>query len=650
MAEQFEVLAPTNVKGLISGKVPSMSEAIRTRSTEKFRTSSSSVFGENNRTIQIRVQSAHYADLTTACLHFSLTTDSPLQLTEDLTALSAIEGARVTCAGREVERINQVRALKPIIYASVSREYYDTTLNVGVGTWKYRPSYMGVLSVRQSGIPIYNAASGSNSNGYTTTLASTATYSTDIHDDPLKVYLLAGEATDNTVDSLGGGSTMPSGIGAGTHTGYMKAPISRDLATFSSHDMCPANQVGSNILGGCVLPTSLNTWDSTSSDANMLISPATVGNIKNKDGLNGTNTRDYSVPLSLIFGCCRTDDVLFPLRNVGEMTFEFDLARYGDWFLHNIPKGGAKGSMETRVNLLNTSFASGTEANKVSQSSYATYSVVTPSITVDICQASDAIVKRVDMMCSSAEGFSMAIESYATITTPFDYSESVALNYLQGYSSLRDVYVSFQPAKGLNPYFPKSDFWLGSRFEEASLQVGSTQFPVQNIRGASQAYVELLKSFSHLDSKHQKAGGVIDYDAYVGKRTTPTPECPASAGLMPSLAVANFTTKRAGMCQVGMMPTQKPSCFLLGQSLEKVLKETTRTFSGISSRASGLGLTHNLKFKPIRDTDPYADPTSSWNPQYLDAALGNGYDMLALTALHHDVLLTIANDSLSVAT
>lgn len=38
------------------------------------------------------------------------------------------------------------------------------------------------------------------------------------------------------------------------------------------------------------------------------------------------------------------------------------------------------------------------------------------------------------------------------------------------------------------------------------------------------------------------------------------------------------------------------------------------------------------------------------NPRYLDAHLGAGYDMLADTVMHHDVLITIANDSVSVAT
>jgi len=649
MSEQFDVQAPSNVKGLLTGKAISMQEAIRNRSTERFRVQGGSVYSDTNRTIQFRLTSSQYADMTTACLHYNLVKDSPLQLTEDLTVLSSIESARITIAGKEVERINQCRALKPIVYTSCSKEYYDTTLSMA-GAWKYKPSYMGVVATKlsdqdhygaTSGQPLFtgtaylapmlpSTAAGAGTSNAVLTAATTDTSALSLAsanlmvNDPTVLRTLLNEDL---------GLAASSHIGFGTNNGFMRAPINRELTSFASVDMCPSNQGGSNVLGGCVLPSSLDTWTTTSGDA-----------VNEKGGLI-TASRDYSMPLSLIFGLCRTHDTLVPLRNLGSVEVELTLAPYAQWFLHNLDIFGERQGIDTSIQ---TTASSGTENAKVTASGYNTYSIVNPTITMDIVQCSDAIVRRVDEMCASSEGFAMSIESYSTVTTPFDYSESVSINYLQGFSSLRDIYVSFRPAKGLNAYYPKSDTYLGSRFLEADVMVGSTQFPTQSIQGPTQAWTELMKSYSHLD--HRKGGGVVDYRTYIGERATPAPHAPASAGLMPSLQASVNSVKAYGQCQVKNIPTQKPSCFLLGQSFEKVLHHS-KTFSGISSRASGLGLTHNFKFRQFDATkDPSTDSTSLMNPRYLDAHLGAGYDMLADTVLHHDVLITIANDSVSVAT
>lgn len=649
MSEQFDVQAPSNVKGLLTGKAISMQEAIRNRSTERFRVQGGSVYSDTNRTIQFRLTSSQYADMTTACLHYNLVKDSPLQLTEDLTVLSSIESARITIAGKEVERINQCRALKPIVYTSCSKEYYDTTLSMA-GAWKYKPSYMGVVATKlsdqdhygaTSGQPLFtgtaylapmlpSTAAGAGTSNAVLTAATTDTSALSLAsanlwvNDPTVLRTLLNEDL---------GLAASQHIGFGTNNGFMRAPINRELTSFAGVDMCPSNQGGSNVLGGCVLPSSLDTWTTTSGDA-----------VNEKGGLIGAS-RDYSMPLSLIFGLCRTHDTLVPLRNLGSVEVELTLAPYAHWFLHNLDIFGERQGIDTSIQ---TTAGSGTENAKVTASGYNTYSIVNPTITMDIVQCSDAIVRRVDEMCASSEGFAMSIESYSTVTTPFDYSESVSLNYLQGFSSLRDIYVSFRPAKGLNAYYPKSDTYLGSRFLEADVMVGSTQFPTQSVQGPTQAWTELMKSYSHLD--HRKGGGVVDYRAYIGERATPAPHAPASSGLMPSLQASVNSVKAYGQCQVKNIPTQKPSCFLLGQSFEKVLKHS-KTFSGISSRASGLGLTHNFKFRQWDATkDPSSDSTSLMNPRYLDAHLGAGYDMLADTVMHHDVLITIANDSVSVAT
>ena len=129
MESKFESsVIPKNLGDLLQGKVLNMTSAVRDRTTTKFRVQGSSNYSNNNRTIQFRLTSSNYADLSTACLHWKLKRDSTLQATEDLAMLSAIESARLLIAGKEVERVNNVRALKPIIYTKCSSDYYNTTL------------------------------------------------------------------------------------------------------------------------------------------------------------------------------------------------------------------------------------------------------------------------------------------------------------------------------------------------------------------------------------------------------------------------------------------------------------------------------------------------------------------------------------------
>lgn len=630
--ERFDIVAPENIKGLLGGKAPSMSDAIRARATEKFRVTGGSVYGENNRVMQWRLTSSMYADMTTATLHWELMKDSPLQLLEDLAMVSAIESARVTIGGKELERINNVRALKPIIYTSCSKEYYDTTLSMA-HNWKYRPSYCGVLSTSRNTDALY-PIKGKYKEPTTTVAAADSTtprFYTNNRFTALSSSVYTGKywgygQTATTSDTEGN-----------AWEGY---PTDQALTTFSDYAYA-SGSLGDNLFGGCVFRNSLNTWDAGVDGT--AVTDVTPEIKKAEGGDFGTKSIEMSLPLSTILGVCRTHDTLFPLRNVGSLEIELTLAPYHHWWLHNLDCKKQLTSLGKICQEGNYNNGTG-EAGKVSAIGYSAYSIVNPTITVDIVQASDAIVRRVDEMCASSSGFAMSIESFQTLSSPFNIAPSVTLNYLQGFSSLRDVYVSFQPTKGLTVGFCKSDFYGGARFAEADVMVGSTQFPAQPIRGATQAWTELMKSYSHLD--HRKGGGVVTYEDYIGHRKCPNPELPASGGCIPSLKAAG--NKFMGAVQVSNIPTMANSCFLLGQSFEKVLKHS-RTFSGISSRASGLGLTHNLKWKAYNPTDPKTDPASTFNPAYMDASLGGGFDMVALTAFHIDSLLVIANDSVTIS-
>ena len=628
--ERFDIQAPSNIKGLLGGKAPSMSDAIRARSTEKFRVTGGSVYGDNNRVMQWRLTSSMYADMTTATLHWELQKDSPLQLLEDLAMVSAIESARVTIGGKELERVNNVRALKPIIYTSCSREYYDTTLSM-CHNWKYRPSYCGVLATPRATGDLYGTSGRYAEPAATVNGQTDATFPRFYVNNQFKT---AGNLNEAVAPGTGWGygqtGVSTDGTSGDAWEGY---PTNQALSTFSATAYA-SGSLGDNLFGGCVFRNSLNTWDAGRDGTQSIAA---------QGGDFGTNTIEMSLPLSTILGVCRTHDTLFPLRNVGSLEIELTLAPYNHWWLHNLDCSKNIARLGKIVSIADYNASTG-EAGKVSATGYNKYSVVNPVISVDIVQASDAIVRRVDEMCSSSSGFAMSIETYQTLSTPFNIAPSVTLNYLQGFSSLRDVYVSFQPTKGMTTGFCKSDFYGGARFAEADVMVGSTQFPTQPIRGATQAWTELMKSYSHLD--HRKGGGVITYEDYIGHRKCPNPALPASGGAIPSLKAAQ--NKFMGAVQVSNMPTMANSCFLLGQSFERVLKHS-RTFSGISSRASGLGLTHNLKWKPHNPADPKTDHSSTYNPAYMDASLGGGFDMVALTAFHIDTLLVIANDSVTIS-
>ena len=634
MESKFESsVIPKNLGDLLQGKVLNMTSAVRDRTTTKFRVQGSSNYSNNNRTIQFRLTSSNYADLSTACLHWKLKRDSTLQATEDLAMLSAIESARLLIAGKEVERVNNVRALKPIIYTKCSSDYYNTTLSLA-GCWKYRPCRTGVLATNASATsaPNNDARATVADNNYTLTLpaGSEGANGANIVLDPLRILLMPHTAT--TTSNFGTGSATAN-LGYGTHSGSFGHPTNSQATSYSGYRIAYNNPVPSNLLGGLVLENSFNPYTGSLTD----------GFSSQHIGRSGDLSESQSMPLSLIFGLCAKENSLFPLRNVGSIEIELNLAPYESWFLHKPVTstiGAGNASVSRIVDITNT------KNNAVHVAGYDKYSIINPVITCDIVQVADSIVSRIDQMCSSDTGFNMSFQSYSTISQPMDYQESVTLNYLQGYSSLRDVYVSFQPAVGMNPYYPKSDYTLGSRFLQSNLQVGSTNFPAQDIEGASEAYTELMKTY---DDSYGKPGGIIGYAEYLGQRTASLNAGVAqTAGAMPSIAAAQWSDRNVGACQVASIPIMKPSCFILGNSLQKVLHHG-KTYSGLSTRSSGLGLTHNLKFKsPTLFVDPANNKESLANPNFIDAHLGQ-VQMIANTVFSHDVLLTIANDAVTVA-
>jgi hypothetical protein len=640
----FDVTLPTQVEALLSRPV-NFAESVKQRSTVKFRCQNGSAFNNNSRTMQFRLSSEDYLDMSTAQLLFTLKTTEAGQVPEDLFGLACIQNARLEVAGKVVEDIRGYnRCIKPLVYHGVSKEYMNSVLTTA-GAYKHKPMYTGILQAQYAD----NAGAGDqggnvfrpNSTGgtfrYTLDGASTlGTVSPYQATQPVTAYNVQLQApTDH--NASGGLVSARDAEGLDASTVY---PIPYGETTQNNSSADPARYVGHNCssnftVAGGVLPNSMPCWGGRDTSSAPGYQYSGIGSAKGE--------RDYAVPLSLIFGMARAKSYI-PLRNMGSILITLDLCPYEEMFIHVAPKQAIKDCV-----------ASWHAADAISDAltEACSYTVQAPVISCDVVQVADSAVARVDALCSGAEGYSLPIETYSCITQPFTYSSDITLNFTRSFSMLRDTYVSFQEEKtSKNLFLNKSDTFLGSRYISSNTQVGSTNYPVSDITGPAEAYSELRKSNN---MTNHTTGSCVDYCAYTGKRDAIKSDRYEHAGLMPSIALAtNAGKKKAALLQATSLWSQKPSHFLLGQSLERVLAGGM-TFTGVSTRVAGYAITMNIKFKdwsmlnPLGTSDPAKESLA--NPQFIDAHLGgNNLKMLANAAMHHDVLIRVQNDAVEVST
>ena len=632
----FDVTLPTQVEALLSRPV-NFAESVKQRSTVKFRCQNGSAFNNNSRTMQFRLSSEDYLDMSTAQLLFTLKTTVNGQVPEDLFGLACIQNARLEVAGKVVEDIRGFnRCIKPLVYHGVSKEYMNSVLTCA-GAYKHKPMHTGILQSKYvlNGPGQLGNVFNETTKAYrdplsgTTTMTETEQTGTVNAKNALSAYSLQLQApTLHTGDLLNA-----DGLDA---TPNYPVPYGETRTGNAATDQ--ARYVGSNCssnytVGGGILPSSMPCWDGSDTATAPGYYYTAQGSTK--------GARDYAVPLSLIFGMARAKSYI-PLRNMGSILITLDLCQYEEMFIH----AGGKEHFKDTVG----SYIGASPSALLNEA--APYTIQAPVISCDVVQVADSAVARVDALCSGAEGYSLPIETYSCITQPFTYSSNITLNFTRSFSMLRDTYVSFQEEKtSKNLFLNKSDTYLGSRYISSNTQVGSTNYPVSDIEGPSEAYMELRKSNN---MTNHTTGSCVDYNAYTGKRDSIKSDRYEHAGLMPSIALATGSNKAGALLQAGSLWSQKPSHFLLGQSLERVLAGGM-TFTGVSTRVAGYAITMNIRFKDWVVTSPFGTTDSArescLNPMFIDAHLGgNNLKLLANAAMHHDVLIRVQNDAVEVST
>ena len=645
MADYFESDAPTQIGSLLV-KPSDMDSAVVQRSTAKFRPQGGATYGDNSRVINFRMSSSDYVDLSTLQFQFSCTKKYHNMIPSDMYALTCLENVRVECGGVTVEDIRGVRALLPLVYAGVDADYLRSDLT-NAGAYKYVPSFNGLISVNTEALQLNELSARTGTSDPYCAQAQIHSHLSPAGEGQLKFIRTMG-AVSNTpsqaeVDQIVVQRlSTPFGIYTATPDNYTTEPgldlgvsgIFVPTATGRTSNKTAFNNytgLAAGTLGKACMPNSMPI-DEAQGDGSSAAKLLKAGEL----------TRDYSLPMKLILGLCRGTSY-FPLRNVGSLSIELTLAPYASQWIHVIDGQQDFTKNCTSMNLDATSRDLNTAALKNNKE----YTITNPCLQCDVVRASDAVVSRVDEMCSSADGFSIPYETYSCQQTPFSYAENVSFTYTRAFSKLKNVYISFvDQATSQCTQLSKDDSYLGSRYVSSDLMVGSTNFPVSAITSCSEAMSELSKSLGHLGTTK---GSVVDRATWLGKRSGFSENQYSIAGYFPDIALAVKGTE-ASLRAASGLNTQAPSCAVWGHSLERVLSRAGHTYgSGISTRASGMSLTHNFKFKGWTDSDWTSDPSSLLHPRFLDAHLGDGSKMLARTVFHIDGLLRIASDAVSVS-
>ena len=683
--DPFESGAPSQVEKMLLAPTD-MDSAVVSRSTVKYRPQGSSVYNDAARTMQFRLSSSDYLDLSTLQFGFKLTRGFSNCIQEDMYALACMQDIRVEVGGVTVEDIRNVnRCLKPLIYAGVDADYLRGDLTQA-GSWKYVPSYVGVFSTNTGAQCPQDAGSG-------TIATSTAppTTATDVANNllrflpsingctdagtaviavnkilasrvnsPFAVYLAhpandygyavnsAGTSSDLVAATgiagldlaAGAGIYVPSDAAIPTKAAGAGSGGKSSNATASNNYTC------GNYLGKAVRPNSMPIdYAVSQSYQNDATTTHTNAGMRGAKGtkLSAALTQDYQLPMKLVLGLCRISSY-FPCRNIGSLLIEITLAPYNQQFIHVYPMIQDSHANTTQV----TADHDVANANALAMANSRAYSITAPYMQCDVVRCSDAVVSRIDEMCSSASGYSIPFETHSTITTPCQLQSQLSLTYSRAFSKLKSVHVCFQQQESASSlYLSKSDYYGGSRYKSHHTTIGSTNFPLTDCDTPSEAYNELQKTLSHLGTQK---GSVIDRKTWLGERADFAENQFSVAGFMPDIVTANAGGLDAMRMATGL-PTQAPSCALWGTPLERVLHSGSKgsTYgSGISTRASGMQITHEFQFEQWTDSDWQAGTGSLLDPKYLDAHLGNSR-LLAYSIFHIDGLLRIANDAVSVS-
>lgn len=430
--EESKMSTPSALSGL-SDVPQSMQASIIARTTTRFYTHGSSSFNRKyNKTMNFRLSSTDYVDLSTATLNFKLKTNATYQVPETCFPLAMIDSAVLKINQQDVEKLDEASAyLRQLYWLSNDSNVVTGPIGTAMGDYKFKTKNGTYLKNNSTGV-------------------------TDATNDIKPIQPLQ----DSTYKNFGTNSTF--GPGA---TQFAVSGNSLDLLTCG---------------GSLTLPEACfwSRQSATIVDDNRLVS-----------GQDGSG-RDYSVRVSDIFSFFKSSSYL-PLRNIGSLEISITLTSYDRCFI-NVPTF-SRTNATIASNLSGLSDAdtlaicSNEDYNIISP--YISIDTIQPNLLLvnaidSRCQTAEGIAMVFDSW--STQTLSQPYGSAMQFTTNKGYSKIRDLC----------CWLRPQNLANGSKFLRYDQTYYGTRVLENKVIVGSSNFPLTSTDSTSNRLMELQKVFA----------------------------------------------------------------------------------------------------------------------------------------------------------
>jgi len=571
-------------------------------------------YGETQKEMVIRVNTAGYVDASTAYLGLDLKVKwSGSTILED-GILNLLANCQCYISGKQVERIENASALLPLVHHACSEAWLQ---GEGKASGMYR--YIKCKGLETS---IKNSDSTDTANNSTNIGIANSDTSNLIGDAQEQVFL---PRVDGTFSSVKIGENSGDKIFTG--------------ATYRHNSM---EVCGKNGNEAC--------WNELSEGTNH----------------NGDKSRRLYLSLGLIFGLFRIKETYLPVRNM-PIELRFSLRNFAECFITPIPCIADK--LQGRpIPVLNdqTSATHATEPKtngKVAEVitditdpnfGAKAYSITNVHILADVLTPNPALSNKIDSLAQGS-GIQLVIDSYSVSQFPIQYNENISLNSSRNYSHLKDLYTHFSPAEiSTNTFLNKADKYYGSVCESFQTCIGSRTLPSSMPQDSlAEMYLNVKKCLGNMN--HIGSGkGVVSLAAYQGKPEYSSANSYKRAwshGFIPNLKIAKKTGALTDdevirkLISTHRLPSQAHSDFMLAENTQRVLNQNS--LSGLNTLGSSYQITQKIKFKKFEDASVDGNVLSSANNASLDNCWGNT-NINATMLAHYDVLVSCAEGMVSV--
>ena len=269
--------------------------------------------------------------------------------------------------------------------------------------------------------------------------------------------------------------------------------------------------------------------------------------------------KEICIPLNFL-GLTRgynSETKLFPLRNMQEVQITVTLAQAHHAMI--MAKATDVATMPTAQ-------------------SVPSYTVDDPFLVFQSVQLDQGFYQAFDNMLVT-KGWRMYFDSFYAVRkqiADFPSNHNISLSISR--SDIRALYCVFRPSFLLSQngvIYPKSNYYGGSLFKSASLQIGDTVMPAHRIESTAQAWYHLQACMNKMN--HQGSGSVIDSDAYSGydRRQLNVADITVANDAYHPIANTATYPDTVGVQNPGLY---YPSCFVLGFSTQKAF-DTNATVS-----------------------------------------------------------------------